>query len=80
MNIKRLFAFAAFILVTKILPAQQVQMTMVDTSHQVISKYIYGHFAEDLGRCIYDGFWVDSSLKVAKNDRLRLDVIDALTK
>lgn len=80
MNIKRLFAFAAFILVTKILPAQQVQMTMVDTSHQVISKYIYGHFAEDLGRCIYDGFWVDSSLKVAKNDRLRLDVIDALKK
>lgn len=80
MNIKRLFAFAAFILVTKILPAQQVQMTMVDTSHQVISKYIYGHFAEDLGRCIYDGFWVDSSLNVAKNDRLRLDVIDALKK
>ncbi len=80
MNIKRLFAIAAFILVTKILPAQQVQMTMVDTSHQVISKYIYGHFAEDLGRCIYDGFWVDSSLNVAKNDRLRLDVIDALKK
>ncbi len=30
----------------------------------VISKYIYGHFAEHLGRCIYDGIWVgpDSSI------------------
>lgn len=26
-----------------------------------ISKHVYGHFAEHLGRCIYDGFWVDPS-------------------
>ncbi len=45
-----------------------------------ISKYIYGHFAEDLGRCIYGGFWVDSNLNVPKNDRIRLDVVDALKK
>ena len=62
------------------LHAQTMQFTMSDTSHQKISKYIYGHFAEDLGRCIYDGFWVDSTLNVPKNDRLRLDVIDALKK
>ena len=24
----------------------------------VISRMIYGHFAEHLGRCIYDGFYV----------------------
>jgi alpha-N-arabinofuranosidase len=48
--------------------------------NQQISKYIYGHFAEDLGNCIYGGFWVDSNLNVAKKDRIRLDVVDALKK
>ena len=59
---------------------QTVQVTITDTSHQQISKYIYGQFAEDLGRCIYDGFWVDSNLNVPKQDRIRLDVVDALKK
>ena len=26
-----------------------------------ISKHIYGHFSEHLGRCIYDGFWVSDT-------------------
>ncbi len=59
---------------------QTMQITMLDTGHQQISKYIYGHFAEDLGHCIYDGFWVDSNLNVPKKDRIRLDVVDALKK
>lgn len=62
------------------LHAQTVQLTLTDTSHQIINKYIYGHFAENLGRCIYDGFWADSNLNVPKNDRIRLDVVDALKK
>lgn len=44
----------------------------------IISKNIYGHFSEDLGRCIYDGFWVDSTSGLNKKDRIRLDVINAL--
>lgn len=44
----------------------------------VISKHIYGHFAEHLGRCIYDGFWVDSCLNVPKDGRIRMDIVDAL--
>ena len=27
-------------------------------SRTTISKYIYGHFAEHLGRCIYEGLYV----------------------
>ncbi|GAB3412767.1 alpha-N-arabinofuranosidase [Niabella aquatica] len=46
----------------------------------VISKHIYGHFAEHLGRCIYDGFWVDENLDVKKQGRIRLDVVEALKK
>jgi alpha-N-arabinofuranosidase len=62
--------------------AQQTVSMQVNTkaNNQRISKYIYGHFAEDLGHCIYGGFWVDSNLNVPKNDRIRMDVVDALKK
>jgi alpha-N-arabinofuranosidase len=49
-------------------------------SDHTISRHIYGHFSEHLGRCIYDGFWVDPSLNVPKKDRIRLDVVEALKK
>jgi alpha-N-arabinofuranosidase len=71
-----LFSFAACSLHAQ----ESLQVQMIDTSHLQISKYIYGHFAENLGRCIYDGFWVDSNLNVPKNDRIRLDVVNALKK
>ena len=29
-----------------------------DEGKNTISRFIYGHFAEHLGRCIYDGIWV----------------------
>ena len=29
-----------------------------DQGAHTISRHIYGHFAEHLGRCIYGGFWV----------------------
>jgi alpha-N-arabinofuranosidase len=45
-----------------------------------ISKHIYGQFAEHLGHCIYGGFWVDPKLPVAKQDRIRLDIVEALKK
>ncbi|MGB8191239.1 MAG: alpha-L-arabinofuranosidase C-terminal domain-containing protein [Chitinophagaceae bacterium] len=49
-------------------------------SRHTISRHIYGHFAEHLGRCIYDGFWVGDSVNVQKKDRIRLDVVDALKR
>jgi alpha-L-arabinofuranosidase len=45
-----------------------------------ISRHIYGHFSEHLGRCIYDGYWVNEGMNVPKQDRIRLDVVDALKK
>ena len=45
-----------------------------------ISRHIYGHFSEHLGRCIYDGFWVADSMNVRKKDRIRLDIVEALKK
>jgi alpha-N-arabinofuranosidase len=54
-------------------------ISVPDTGH-TISRFIYGHFAEDLGRCIYDGFWVGDTLNVRKHGRIRLDVVDALKR
>ncbi|MHA1341993.1 MAG: alpha-N-arabinofuranosidase [Promethearchaeota archaeon] len=45
-----------------------------------ISPYIYGHFAEHLGSCIYDGIWVGFDSKIPNINGLRLDVIEALRK
>jgi len=63
------------------LNAQDITTTFnTNEAGTVISKHIYGHFAEHLGRCIYDGFWVDESLDVKKQGRIRLDVVEALKK
>jgi alpha-L-arabinofuranosidase len=47
-------------------------------SQYKINRHIYGHFSEHLGRCIYDGYWVDPAMNVPKDDRIRLDVVAAL--
>jgi alpha-N-arabinofuranosidase len=49
-----------------------VVLTIRDTSGPTISRNIYGHFSEDLGRCIYDGFWT--------GDHIRMDIVEALRK
>jgi alpha-L-arabinofuranosidase len=47
----------------------------------IINKNIYGHFAEHLGHCIYDGFYVGDTNKIIPNtDGVRNDVIAALRK
>lgn len=47
---------------------------------EVISRHIYGHFSEHLGRCIYDGFWVSDTSTLQRKDRIRLDIVEALKK
>jgi len=43
-----------------------------------ISRHIYGHFAEHLGRCIYDGFWVGPESEIPNLRGIRTDVVEAL--
>ena len=43
-----------------------------------ISKYIYGQFAEHLGRCIYEGIWVGEDSKISNKNGIRTDVVEAL--
>ncbi|MBN1440716.1 MAG: alpha-N-arabinofuranosidase [Anaerolineales bacterium] len=45
-----------------------------------ISRHIYGHFAEHLGRCIYDGLWVGPDSAVPNVRGIRTDVVEALRR
>ena len=45
-----------------------------------INPNIYGHFAEHLGRCIYDGIWVGEDSPIPNTGGFRNDVIQALRK
>ncbi len=69
---------ACFVLLTWIPFYGQAQTKVyIDGSlptHQV-SRHIYGHFSERLGRCVYDSFWVADSMQVMKKERIRLDIV-----
>jgi alpha-L-arabinofuranosidase len=43
-----------------------------------INPNIYGHFAEHLGRCIYEGIWVGQRSRIPNEQGMRLDVLAAL--
>jgi alpha-N-arabinofuranosidase len=43
-----------------------------------ISRHVYGHFAEHLGRCIYGGFFVGEGSDIPNEGGIRLDVVEAL--
>src|SRR5688572_17416649 len=45
-----------------------------------ISKHLYGHFAEHLGRCIYEGIWVGEDSRIPNTRGIRNDVVAALKK
>lgn len=49
-----------------------------DIPKGMISKHIYGHFAEHLGRCIYEGIWVGEDSPIPNTKGLRDDVVQAL--
>ena len=43
-----------------------------------INKNIYGHFAEHLGRCIYEGIFVGEASSIPNVKGMRTDVVEAL--
>ncbi|MBN1202776.1 MAG: alpha-N-arabinofuranosidase [Anaerolineae bacterium] len=44
----------------------------------IINRHIYGHFAEHLGRCIYEGIWVGEDSPIPNTRGIRNDVVEAL--
>jgi alpha-N-arabinofuranosidase len=61
--------------------AQEKSKIIIDTESgtNTISRHIYGHFAEHLGRCIYGGFYVgEDNTGIPNTNGVRNDVIEAL--
>ena len=51
-----------------------------DQGKHTISRHIYGHFSEHLGRCIYGGYWVGEDATVPHTRGIRADIVSALKK
>ena len=49
-----------------------------EQGNQLISKHIYGQFAEHLGTCIYGGLWVGPESEIPNTQGYRNDVLNAL--
>jgi alpha-N-arabinofuranosidase len=49
-----------------------------DRPGPTINPNIYGHFAEHLGRCIYEGIWVGEDSRIENTRGIRNDVVAAL--
>jgi alpha-N-arabinofuranosidase len=84
MNTKTVLPFvAAALFATASVPAQTNTATLtvaVDKPGPEISRMIYGHFSEHLGRCIYEGFWVGEDSKIPNTCGIRNDVVDAMKR
>ena len=73
------FLTAAFLIVCSSTFAQTVVTPDLSGEQDVtISRHIYGHFAEHLGRCIYDGFFVGDTSEIPNVKGVRTDVVEAL--
>lgn len=82
-NLFKTIAFSALFGMTAALPATAatVKLTIeADKPGLLISRYIYGHFAEHLGRGIYEGIWVGEDSSIPNTNGFRNDVIAALKK
>lgn len=64
------------------LPANAASKIVIEAeeARHTIDKNIYGHFAEHLGRCIYEGVWVGEASPIPNTRGIRNDVVAALRK
>lgn len=77
----KIFSAIALTVITTAGSFAQTTVKMQQPGNTKISKHIYGHFAEHLGRCIYDGIYVgDSNKTIPNTNGVRNDIINALQK
>ncbi len=79
---KILLLSVLFYLTATIVAAQQNTLALnTNEAKNVINKNIYGHFAEHLGACIYEGMYVGEKNKtIPHTNGVRNDIIAALKK
>jgi len=71
--------FVLFLLSFLQVYTQNTAVINADLGKDSISRHIYGHFSEHLGRCIYGGFYVgEDNMLIPNRAGVRTDVIEAL--
>ncbi|WP_421888927.1 alpha-N-arabinofuranosidase [Marinoscillum sp.] len=80
MKIQKIVSLLLALGLSGLLSAQDASVIInADQGKHQISRHIYGHFAEHLGRCIYDGFYVGADNEtIPHTDGVRNDIIQAL--
>lgn len=61
-------------------PTTNTLVIHADEGKNIISRNIYGHFTEHLGRCIYEGIWVGEDSPIPNTRGIRNDVVAALRR
>jgi alpha-L-arabinofuranosidase len=61
-------------------PKTAILTINADQGQFKISRFIYGHFSEHLGRCIYGGYWVGKKSSIKNTRGIRDDIVEALRK
>lgn len=82
MKLKFIAGFAMLFASQVVVKAQTTITVKLNNSqaNPTISKYIYSHFAEHLGRGIYGGFYVGDTSRIPNTNGVRNDVVEALKK
>ncbi|MBF9252837.1 alpha-N-arabinofuranosidase [Pontibacter sp. 172403-2] len=71
----------AFVCSISVYAQNSGELTVPAKPDRIISRHIYGHFAEHLGRSIYGGFYVgENNTKIPNTKGVRNDVVAALKK
>ncbi|MGE5814147.1 MAG: alpha-N-arabinofuranosidase, partial [Acidobacteriota bacterium] len=66
--------------VDRAVPAAISATLRADTPGPIVNRNIYGHFAEHLGRGIYEGIWVGPESPIPNTRGIRKDVVAALRR
>jgi alpha-L-arabinofuranosidase len=80
MTIVRCFILATVLSAPSLSPAApEARLSLrADQPGPVIQREVYGHFAEHLGHCIYEGIWVGEDSPIPNTQGIRNDVLAAL--
>lgn len=79
MKRKKTFQILTLLIISSVsISAQNKLIIEADQDKGTISRHIYGHFSEHLGRCIYGGYWVGEDSSIPNTRGIRNDVVKAL--
>ena len=73
-----LLSIAMAIMFSVAVQAQNKMTVNADQGKDIISKHIYGHFSEHLGKGIYGGIWVGENSPIPNTRGIRTDIVRAL--